>query len=63
MLPMLALQGFVAAWLCSYKVLANIQLAPGQKYAAPFLHIFATIDWANAALGLVFLVVAFLLPP
>jgi hypothetical protein len=60
---MLALQGFVAAWLCSYKVLANIQLAPGQKYAAPFLHLLATIDWAGAALGLVFLVMAFLVPP
>jgi len=59
----LAVQGLTAAYLCWMKLVANSELADGGKYVAPFQHVMATIDWAGAALGFLFLVAAFLLPP
>ena len=58
-----AVQGMVAAFLCFLKLVANAELPPGQKYFAIFYHLLATVDWAGALLGFVFLVVAFFLPP
>ncbi|MCX7430292.1 MAG: hypothetical protein NTY17_04715 [Planctomycetia bacterium] len=59
----LAVQGSVAAYLCFLKLIADAQLPPGQKYFSIFYHLLATVDWAGALLGFVFLVAAFLLPP
>jgi hypothetical protein len=56
-------QGVVAAYLCRHKLLADVQLAPGEKYPVIFHHLLATVDWVGALLGLVFLVAAFVLPP
>jgi hypothetical protein len=58
-----AVQGLTAAVLCWMKLVANRELADGGKYDAPFRHVMATIDWAGAALGFLFLLAAFLLPP
>jgi hypothetical protein len=58
-----AVQGVVAAYLCCVKLVANRELAGGVKYAFAFQQVMATIDWAGAALGFLFLVVALLLPP
>ena len=62
-LAALAVQGSVAAYLCFLKLIADAQLPPGQKYFSIFYHLLATVDWAGALLGFVFLVAAFLLPP
>ena len=58
-----AVQGGVAAYLCRHKLLAGVQLGPGEKYPVIFHQLLATVDWAGALLGLIFLVAAFLLPP
>ena len=60
---LIAVQGLSAAYLGWCKLLANRELAGGGKYAAPFQQVMYTIDWAGAALGFLFLVAAFLLPP
>ena len=60
---LIAVQGLSAAYLGWCKLLANRELAGGGKYAAPFQQVMYTIDWAGAALGFLFLIVAFLLPP
>ena len=60
---LLAVQGLTAAFLCWMKLVANRELADGGKYDAPFQQVMYTIDWAGAALGFLFLLVAFLLPP
>jgi len=59
----LAVQAFVAAWLCSYKLLALKQLVPGGRYMFPFRHLLSTVDWAGALLGAIFLAAASFLPP
>ena len=60
---LIAVQGLSAAYLGWCKLLANRELADGGKYDAPFQQVMYTIDWAGAALGFLFLLVAFLLPP
>lgn len=59
----LAVQIFVAAWLCSYKLLALKQLVAGGRYMFVFRHLLATVDWAGALLGAIFLAAASFLPP
>ena len=58
-----ALQVLVAVYLCYLKRISVLDLSPGGKYLAVFYHLLATVDWVGAVLGLVFLIVAFLLPP
>lgn len=62
-MAILAVQGFVAAWLCSYKLLAFKQLVPGGRYMFVYRHLLSTVDWAGALLGAIFLTLAFFLPP
>jgi uncharacterized membrane protein (UPF0136 family) len=59
----LGLQAAVTAYLCYLKVEANKVLADGGKTFVPFFLLLSTIDWAGALLGLIFLLVAFMLPP
>jgi hypothetical protein len=60
---LLVVQGIAATYLCWMKLVANVELVDGRKYVTPFHQVMATIDWAGAALGFLFLVVAVLLPP
>lgn len=59
----LVVQGIAATYLCWMKLVANVELVDGRKYVTPFHQVMATIDWAGAVLGFLFLVVAVLLPP
>ena len=59
----LVVQGAVTGYLCRLKLLANVQLAPGEKYPVIFQHLLATVDWVGALLGLLFLIVGVLVQP
>jgi hypothetical protein len=63
MMALVAVQGLCAVFLGLCKLQANRLLVDGIQYSSPFQQVMYTIDWAGAVLGLLFLVVAFFLPP
>ncbi len=62
LLAALGVQAVVAASLCILKLKANAELGPGERYPFVYNHLLATVDWAGAVWGLLFLSVAVVLP-